>query len=145
MTNLFLQAEGPNPVVYQPAPQPPCPPEPPIQYGCWVPLAASAPAPVAVPIPASLPAPAPQNPDLVCWIGSTRAEVDAKNAAIEAAHRPTLAPQLVPYKPDPAQQFWCRELNGVWSLRTCDDIMKNAQPGDWRDSKSGYPVFYRKA
>jgi hypothetical protein len=50
----------------------------------------------------------------------------------------------VPYKPSPDQQFWCRELDRSYTLRTMTDIMGNCQPGEWRESESGYPYFIRR-
>ena len=44
---------------------------------------------------------------------------------------------------DPKQEFYCRELDGSWSLRTATAITKDCHPGFWQSSESGYPVFYR--
>jgi len=45
---------------------------------------------------------------------------------------------------DPKQEFYCRELDGSWSLRTMSAIVKECHPGFWQTSKSGYPVWYRQ-
>lgn len=45
---------------------------------------------------------------------------------------------------NPNQEFYCRELDGSWSLRNMNAIMKECQPGFWQSSQSGYPVFYRQ-
>lgn len=77
--------------------------------------------------------------------------------------QPTMVPQPVPvahqmfYQPvepakpeapkitgDPKQEFYCRELDGSWTLRNMGAIVKECQPGFWQSSKSGYPVFYRQ-
>ena len=44
---------------------------------------------------------------------------------------------------DPNQEFYCRELDGSWSLRTVTAIEKECRPGTWQTSVSGWPVFYR--
>lgn len=50
---------------------------------------------------------------------------------------------LMPTTPDPKQQFYCKELDGSFSLRTVDDIGKNAGPGFWQYGSSGWPFFTR--
>ena len=44
---------------------------------------------------------------------------------------------------DPNQEYYCRELDGSWSLRTTNAIYKECHPGFWQTSQSGWPVFYR--
>ena len=44
---------------------------------------------------------------------------------------------------NPAQEFYCREFDGSWSLRTATAIEKECRPGFWQSSESGFPVFYR--
>lgn len=53
--------------------------------------------------------------------------------------------QLAPYKPADGQQFWCKELDGSWTLRTHQDIvMGEVSPGHWeRHSSSGYFYWVR--
>lgn len=53
-------------------------------------------------------------------------------------------PEPVKLTGDPNQEFYCRELDGSWSLRNMNGIMKECQPGFWQSSQSGYPVFYRQ-
>jgi hypothetical protein len=94
--------------------------------------------------PHAVAAPAPASPKAthVHWYGSTRAEVDAQNAAILKAHaKPT---QMAPYKPSADQQFWCRELDNSYTLRTAKDINDNLQPGVWQYGDEGYPFFIRQ-
>ena len=50
---------------------------------------------------------------------------------------------LMPTTPDPKQQFYCKELDGSFSLRTVDDIGKNAGPGFWQYGSGGWPFFTR--
>ncbi len=46
---------------------------------------------------------------------------------------------------NPNTEFYCRELDGSWQLRTLSDIMKNCQPMFWQTHEtSGWPVFYRQ-
>lgn len=80
--------------------------------------------------------------DHVYWYGSTKEEVDLQNYAVHKAHaKPT---PLVPYKPSNEQQFWCRELDKSYTLRTTTDIMENLQPGYWQYGDEGYPYFIRQ-
>lgn len=53
--------------------------------------------------------------------------------------------QLAPYKPADGQQFWCKELDGSWTLRTHTDIvMGEVSPGHWeRHATSGYFYWVR--
>lgn len=66
------------------------------------------------------------------------------------AHAPTAVtverkkapPADIPYG-DKNAEFWCRELDGSWTLRTLTDIMNNCQPAFHQISESGWPVWYR--
>lgn len=96
------------------------------------------------------------------WYGATKAEVDAQEAAdaaaataaAEQAHsvQLVLIPQIVaapapaPAPPAPKpQQFYCRELDGSYTLRTTTEIMQTLQPGHWTHAPSGYPYWVRTA
>ncbi|EFE39360.1 hypothetical protein TRV_05953 [Trichophyton verrucosum HKI 0517] len=81
----------------------------------------------------------------VPWIGPTRAEVDAQNIAVARATGAMRPQSMVPYRPAEGQQWWCREVDGSYTLRTTNDIMENLQPGYWAYSSSGYPYFIRQA
>lgn len=60
------------------------------------------------------------------------------------AEEPKSEPGPSPFG-DPNTEFYCRELDGSWSLRTCTDIVTNCQPGFWQtNAKSGWPVYYRQ-
>ncbi|EER27651.1 hypothetical protein CPC735_029870 [Coccidioides posadasii C735 delta SOWgp] len=90
-------------------------------------------------------APAAQaHPGAVPWQGATRAEIDAQNIAIAKATGATRPQSLVPYKPAEGQQWWCREVDGTYTLRTTNDIMENLQPGKWIYSSTGFPYFVRQ-
>ncbi|MCJ1287555.1 hypothetical protein MMC26_006907 [Xylographa opegraphella] len=87
--------------------------------------------------------PTPKPDKHVYWYGSSRQEVDVQNHAIHKAHaKPT---QMVPYEPSAEEQFWVRELDGSWTLRTAKDVGDNCQPGYWQEGESGYPLFIRTA
>ncbi|KAL8986814.1 MAG: hypothetical protein Q9177_003924 [Variospora cf. flavescens] len=85
----------------------------------------------------------PQPEPTRIWYGSTKAEVDAQNAALApsvGAYKPM---ELVPANPTAGQQFYCRELDGTYTLRTMTDIETACQPGAWHKASSGYPYFIR--
>ncbi|KAI4197646.1 MAG: hypothetical protein LQ350_005801 [Teloschistes chrysophthalmus] len=85
------------------------------------------------------PSPEPAN----VWLGSTKAQVDAQNAALAqnvGAYQPI---QLVPAAATTGQQFYCRELDGSYTLRTTTDIETSCQPGIWQTARTGYPYFVR--
>ncbi|KAI4251704.1 MAG: hypothetical protein LQ352_004692 [Teloschistes flavicans] len=95
--------------------------------------------PVAGPYYVGHPIPEPAH----IWLGSTKAQVDAQNATLAkdvGAYQPI---QLVPASATAAQQFYCRELDGSYTLRTTTDIETSCQPGVWQTAKSGYPYFVR--
>lgn len=53
--------------------------------------------------------------------------------------------QMFPYKPEDGQQFWCKETDGTWTLRTHSDLIS----GDllpcqlYRHPTSGYYYIVR--
>lgn len=53
--------------------------------------------------------------------------------------------EFVPANPTTNQQFYCRELDGTYTLRTMTDIETSCQPGSWHRAQTGYPYFIRKA
>ncbi|KAL2049061.1 hypothetical protein ABVK25_010657 [Lepraria finkii] len=51
--------------------------------------------------------------------------------------------QIVPQDPGP-NEFWCRELDGTYTLRTMNTVTHDLQPGEWRNHPdTGYPYWYR--
>ena len=64
---------------------------------------------------------------------------------VEPAKPEPAKPEPAKLTGDPNQEFYCRELDGSWSLRNMNAIMKECQPGFWQTSPSGWPVFYRQA
>lgn len=78
------------------------------------------------------------------YFGATKAEVDAQNATIAYNTGATVPTQMAPYKPAAGQQFWCKELDGSYTLRTNSDILKgDLSPGHWEMAKSGYHFWVR--
>ncbi|KIX09117.1 uncharacterized protein Z518_00195 [Rhinocladiella mackenziei CBS 650.93] len=64
------------------------------------------------------------------FIGTTAAEIQAQNAIpiaylVSAQQSPS---QFVPYKPGSSPQFWCKELDGSWTLREYNDTLKSDFP-----------------
>lgn len=63
-----------------------------------------------------------------------------------AAGQPAAPPnQLVPYKPGDSPQFWCKELDGSWTLREIMDFAKgDLSSGRWEmHPTSGYRYFVK--
>ncbi|KAL8922445.1 MAG: hypothetical protein Q9208_005167 [Pyrenodesmia sp. 3 TL-2023] len=85
----------------------------------------------------------PQPEPTRIWYGSTKAEVDAQNAAIAQTVGATKPMELIPANATAGQQFYCRELDGAYTLRTMTDIETSCQPGSWHKASSGYPYFIR--
>ncbi|KAI9783391.1 MAG: hypothetical protein M1839_003926 [Geoglossum umbratile] len=101
-------------------------------------------APFIAPAQAIAPAPASgtsSNPYI--YQGATKSQIDAQNAAIaqtNGANQPTM---LVPYKAGATQDWWVRELDGTWTLRTTATIQEALQPGYWCYGEGGVPCFVR--
>jgi hypothetical protein len=93
-------------------------------------------------VPVAVAQPTASVPEGVHWQGSSKAEVDMQNRAIHAAH--AKPHQLVPYQPTEEEQFWCRELDGSYTLRTSKDIEADLQPGHWEYGDRGVPYFVRE-
>ncbi|EHY55193.1 hypothetical protein ABEF95_008118 [Exophiala dermatitidis] len=141
-----------------------------IYYGTTPP--AAAPAPQAMPMPIPMPAPSPwaqppgpaqaaaavaanavlaQMPNAPAYfVGATAAEIQAQNAIMYAnlaASQQQPPSQLAPYKPGASPQFWCKELDGSWTLREYNDALKADFPaGHWeKHATSGYYYYVRHA
>lgn len=83
------------------------------------------------------------------FVGATAAEIQAQNAIYVAnmqasQSQPT---QLAPFKPGTSPQFWCKELDGSWTLREYNDTLKPDWPaGHWeKHATSGYYYYVRHA
>lgn len=84
------------------------------------------------------------------FVGATAADIQAQNAIMYAnfaASQQQQPSQLAPYKPGASPQFWCKELDGSWTLREYNDAMKgDFPPGHWeRHATSGYYYYVRHA
>jgi hypothetical protein len=81
------------------------------------------------------------------FVGSTPAEIAAQNAQIAAMLGVNIPAnnQLIPYKPSANPQFWCKELDGSWTLREQNDlVMGEIGAGNWeRHPTSGYHYYVR--
>ena len=53
--------------------------------------------------------------------------------------------QLVPQTSSPDNVFYCRELDGSWTLRTVNTIMNSLQPGHWAQGPKGAIQWIRQA
>ncbi|KAL1959435.1 hypothetical protein VTO42DRAFT_2238 [Malbranchea cinnamomea] len=72
--------------------------------------------------------------------GATRAEIENgnNNGRVQAAIM-----NGAPQNARQGDQFFVRELDGTYSLRTIQDIVENLRPGQWFQSREGYPYFVR--
>ena len=81
------------------------------------------------------------------FVGSTPAEIAAQNAQIAQMLGVSLPAnnQLIPYKPSTNPQFWCKELDGSWTLREQNDLITgDIGAGAWeRHPTSGYHYYVR--
>jgi hypothetical protein len=78
------------------------------------------------------------------FLGKTKEQVMWENQQIASNTGANDPIQMVPYKAAPGQQFWCRELDGSWTLRTVQETMVELQPGYWDKGQSGHAVFIRQ-
>lgn len=85
----------------------------------------------------------PRGDGSIPFLGPTKKEVEAQNAKIAEKVGATKPAQLIPYEAVNGQQWWVRELDGSFTLRTTNDIMENCQPGRWTYASAGYPYFVR--
>ncbi len=111
----------------------------------WTSTSAAAQAAAAVAANAAL-AQMPNAP--AYFVGATAAEIQAQNivmAANIAAAQQQQPTQIAPYKPGSSPQFWCKELDGSWTLREYNDSLKSDfPPGHWeRHATSGYYYYVR--
>lgn len=79
------------------------------------------------------------------FVGATKADVQFQNNLIAQNTGATMPSQLAPYKPAAGQQFWCKETDGSWTLRTHAEVtMGEVAPGHWeKHVTSGYFYWVR--
>jgi hypothetical protein len=71
-------------------------------------------------------------------------EVRTDNEIIASREGAYDAHEIAPHDPKPDQMFWCRELDGSWTLRTAFTIENDLRPGRWQvDAQRGFLVFIR--
>ncbi|KAL2046443.1 hypothetical protein N7G274_001890 [Stereocaulon virgatum] len=59
-------------------------------------------------------------------------------------NNPYMFPSLQTYSIDPPPHlYWCREINGGYSLRNLDEIEHQLQPGYWAETRNKRPFFVR--
>jgi len=52
--------------------------------------------------------------------------------------------RFVPDIPTPQTQYYCKELDGSYTLRSTNEIMNSCQPGHWmKAAATGLPYFIR--
>ena len=88
--------------------------------------------------------PAPEPAKTNYWYGASKAEIDARNVCAAQVSGATKPMQLAPHGTSADQQFYVKEFDGSWTLRTTTDIMGSCQPGHWEYAQGGYPYFVRK-
>ncbi len=72
--------------------------------------------------------------------------MDAKKAQAEVEAAAAKPVQLIPQVPVASQEYYCRELDGSYTLRSTNEIMQSLQPGYWTFGKAGgYPYWVRTA
>ncbi|KAF2753902.1 hypothetical protein EJ05DRAFT_541470 [Pseudovirgaria hyperparasitica] len=79
------------------------------------------------------------------YYGRTQEEVEYDNRVIATRSGAYEAHDLQPSDPKPDQMFWCREIDGSWTLRTFFTISEDLKPGKWKmDAARGSLVFIRE-
>lgn len=76
------------------------------------------------------------------WYGPTANEVDMQNRVIMDDQMK--ARQLKGHVPSASDQYWCRELDGLYTVRTAIDIYESCTPGYWTTGEGNYPYFVRE-
>lgn len=89
----------------------------------------------------SQPAPESNNPNH--YHGLTAPQLRDRNASIAPDHGGFDQVRLVPEKASPDNEYFCRELDGSWTVRTVNTIMNSLNPGQWAYATNGYPYWIR--
>ena len=77
------------------------------------------------------------------WQGKSKAEVARQNVIVAGNVGANDKSDVLPPKGSNAKQFWCRELDGAYTLRSLLTIEEALQPGHWAVAKAGHPYFVR--
>lgn len=77
--------------------------------------------------------------------GLTAQQVNDRNLSRVQSHGGFDQVQLVPQNASPDNEYYCRELDGTWTVRTVNTIMNHLNPGRWHYATNGYPYWVRLA
>lgn len=77
--------------------------------------------------------------------GLTSQQVNDRNISRLQSHGGFNQVQLVPQDASPDNEYFCRELDGTWTVRTVNTIMNSLNPGQWAYATTGYPYWIRHA
>ncbi|CAF9940178.1 MAG: hypothetical protein ALECFALPRED_008476 [Alectoria fallacina] len=75
--------------------------------------------------------------------GLTSQQVNDRNIYRAQNHGGFNPVQLVPQNASPDNEYFCRELDGTWTVRTVNTIMNSLNPGQWAYATTGYPYWVR--
>lgn len=77
--------------------------------------------------------------------GLTSQQVNDRNMSRAQNHGGFDQVQLVPQDASPDNEYYCRELDGTYTVRTVNTIMNSLTPGQWAYASTGYPYWVRHA
>lgn len=87
--------------------------------------------------------PAAEPANFNCYQGLTSQQVRDRNLSRAQSHGGFNQTLLVPQNASPDNEYFCRELDGTWTVRTVNTIMNHLNPGQWAYSTTGYPYWIR--
>ncbi|KAF2816311.1 uncharacterized protein BDZ99DRAFT_133374 [Mytilinidion resinicola] len=78
-------------------------------------------------------------------MGRTKEQVDMDNRRTAYQQGAYSMHPIAPDNPPPDTQFWCKEVDGEWTLRTFFTIQEDLKPGNWKYAPdTGMFVYIRK-
>ena len=89
--------------------------------------------------------PAAEPANVNYYQGLTSQQVHDRNISRAQSHGGSNQPQLVPEQASPDNEYFCREVDGTWTVRTVNTIMNSLTPGQWAYATNGYPYWVRHA
>ena len=89
--------------------------------------------------------PAAEPTNINYYQGLTSQQVNERNTARAHSLGGFNPVQLVPQNASPDNEYYCRELDGTFTVRTVNTIMNHLNPGQWAYASSGYPYWVRHA
>ena len=72
-----------------------------------------------------------------------REQVHARNIARVQSHGGFNQVQLVPLDAHPDNEYFCREVDGIWTARTVNTVVSSLNSGRWAYSSTGNPYWIR--